>query len=168
MTPPPKKQSDGIDRPKSLREIPSYIRKLISGFFERLFYIVSLVWEAAPALLIAMIFLCLLDGVLPVVGAYISKDLLNEVASLIGAAHSGSAIELFRPLILLFVAYFVYLLVMKLLVRINTMVTNIAGELVVNHIKLKIIGKAKQVDLASFDRPSLPFWQPSAPSLPLQ
>ena len=153
MTPPPKKQSDGIDRPRSLREIPSYIKKLISGFFERLFYIVSLVWEAAPALLIAMILLCLFDGVLPVIGAYISKDLLNEVASLIGRVHSGSAIELFRPLILLFVAYFVYLLVMKLLTRVNTMVTNIAGELVVNHIKLKIIGKAKQVDLASFDRP---------------
>ena len=145
--------TDGIARPRSLREIPSYIKKLVSGFFERLFYIVSLVWEAAPALLVAMILLCLLDGVLPVIGAYISKDLLNEVASLIGRSHGGNALELFKPLIILFVAYFVYLLVMKLLSRVNTMITNIAGELVVNHIKLKIIGKAKQVDLASFDRP---------------
>ena len=93
MTPPPKKQSDGIDRPKSIREIPSYIKRIVSGFFERLFYIVSLVWEAAPALLIAMVFLCLLDGVLPVIGAYISKDLLNEVASLIGRSATGSIAE---------------------------------------------------------------------------
>lgn len=153
MTPPPQRQSDGIDRPKSIREIPAYVAKLVSGFFKRLFYIVSLVWEAAPALLVAMVFLCLLDGVLPVIGAYISKDLLNEVASLIGTSPMGNAMEALRPLIILFVAYFVYLLLKKLLVRVNTMVTNISGELVVNHIKLKIIDKAKQVDLASFDRP---------------
>ena len=153
MTPRRKKQDDGIARPRSIGEIPAYLGKVISGFFGRLLYVVSLVWEAAPALLIAMIFLCLLDGVLPVVGAYISKDLLNKVASLIGVGEGGDFVTVIRPLVLLFVLYFVYLLLKKLLARLNTMVTNISGELVVNHIKLKIINKAKQVDLASFDRP---------------
>ena len=145
MTPRRKKQDDGIARPRSIREIPAYLGKVISGFFGRLLYVVSLVWEAAPALLIAMIFLCLLDGVLPVVGAYISKDLLNKVASLIGVGGEGDFITVIRPLVFLFVLYFVYLLLKKLLARLNTMVTNISGELVVNHIKLKIINKAKQV-----------------------
>ena len=157
MPPPPKRQSDGIERPKSFVEIPRYVKRLVSGFFGRLFYIVSLVIEAAPWLFVAMVALCLLDGVLPVIGAYISKDLLNEVASLIGRTASGSIVEdvfvTMKPLLLLFVAYFIFLLLKKILVRLNSMVTNISGELVVNHIKLKIIDKAKTVDLASFDRP---------------
>ncbi|MBQ8302359.1 MAG: ABC transporter ATP-binding protein [Clostridia bacterium] len=157
MSPRPKKQDDGVEKPKSLRDLPRYVGQLVSGFFKRLFYIVSLVLEAAPALFWAMILLCIADGFMPVFGAYVSKDLLNEVALLIGKTASGSIAEdifvTMRPLLLLFVAYFVYLLLRKLLSRLNTMVTNITGELVVNHIKLKIIGKAREVDLASFDRP---------------
>ena len=155
---PPKKQSDGLAKPKSIKEVPAYLMKMIKGFFSRLFYIVSLVWEAAPWMLVAMIVLCILDGVLPVVGAYISKDLLNEIADLIGASSLGDlSKDLFvtmKPLIFLFVMYFVYLLLKKIFARFNTMVTSIAGELVVNHIKLKIIYKAKDVDLGSFDRPA--------------
>ena len=154
---PPKRQSDGLEKPKNIKEVPAYILKRVMGFCSRLFYIVSLVWESAPALLIAMIALCIFDGALPVVGAYISKDLLNEIAKLIGAASLGSVVDdifiTMRPLIFLFIAYFVYLLLKRLFSRFNSMVTSIAGELVVNHIKLKIVNKAKEVDLASFDRP---------------
>ena len=149
---------DGIPKPKSLKEVPHYLRLRVGGFFSRLFYIVSLVFEAAPLTLFAMIALCILDGVLPVIGAYISKDLLNMVASLIGSATTGSVLEDFTtvmgPLVFLFVTYFVYLFLRKVLGRFNSMVTGIAGELVANHIKLKIINKAKTVDLRSFDSPS--------------
>ncbi len=154
---PPKRQSDGIAKPKGLFDVPRYLKARIGGFLSRLFYIVSLVWEAAPLLLIAMIFFCILDGTLPVIGAYISSALLNEVAALIGISSLGSVADnLFitmKPLIFLFVAYFVYLFLKKIMSRFNTMVTNIAGELVVNHIKLKIINKSKETDLASFDKP---------------
>ena len=154
---PPKKQNDGIPKPKSIKEIPAYLCKRIKGFFSRLLYIVSLVWETAPAVLFAMMLLCLADGLLPVVGAYISKDLLNQVQRLIGAASFGSLIEdifvTMQPLIWLFLAYFIYLFLKKVLARFNSVVTSIAGELVVNHIKLKIINKAKVTDLSSFDRP---------------
>lgn len=154
---PPRRQNDGIKKPERLSEMPGYILKLVRGFFTRLFYIVSLVLEAAPALLFLMVLLCLLDGILPVVGAYISKDLLNEVAALIGATASGSIAEdifvTMRPLLFLFAAYFVFLILRKVMTRLNGMVTNIAGEKVANHIRLKIIGKANTVDLASFDRP---------------
>lgn len=154
---PPRRQDDGIKKPERLFEIPGYILKLVCGFFTRLFYIVSLVLEAAPALFFSMVLLCLLDGILPVLGAYISKDLLNAVADLIGATASGSIAEdifvTMRPLLLLFAAYFVFLILRKVMTRLNGMVTNIAGERVANHIRLKIIGKAKVADLASFDRP---------------
>ena len=157
MRPMPQKQSDGIEKPKSISQIPSYLFKVVSGFFKRLIYIVSLVIEAAPLMFVAMALLCLLDGVLPVVGAYISKDLLNEVASLIGRSATGSIAEdilvTMRPALVLLVAYFVFTFLKRVLTRLNTMVTNITGELVVNHIRLKIISKSKEVDLASFDRP---------------
>ena len=154
---PPKSQTDGLEKPKSIKDFPSYVFKRVKGFLVRLFYIVSLVWEASPWLLVAMAVFCAVDGVLPVVGAYISKDLLNEIAKLIGAASLGDVWEnvfvTMKPLLFLFLAYFIYLFLKKLMGRFNSMVTGIAGELVVNHIKLKIIHKAKEVDLASFDRP---------------
>ena len=155
--PPPKTPTDGIEKPKRISEIPSYIAKLLAGFFGRLFYIVTLVWEAAPLMLVTMILMCIADGVLPVVGAYISKDLINAIAGLIGSASLGNPLDnilvTMRPLITLFIFYFIYLFLNKILLRFKTMVTNISGELVANHIRLKITTKAKDVDIASFDRP---------------
>ncbi len=154
---PPKQQGDGLEKPKRLSEFPAYAWKRVKGFCSRLFYIVSLVWESAPLMLAVMAVLCILDGLLPVFGAYISKDLLNGIAALIGTSSTGDVWEnifdTMAPLIFLFVAYFIYLFLKRLLGRINTMVTTISGELVVNHIKLKIINKAKTVDQSSFDRP---------------
>ncbi len=149
--------NDGIPKPKGLREYPSYILKRAKGFFSRLFYIVSLVWESAPWLLLAMILFCTLNGVLPVLGAYISKDLLNVIASLLGTVGLDSIrdnlLVAMRPALILFGAYFIYQFLTKIISRLNTMVTGMAGELVVNYIKLKIVNKAKTVDLSSFDRP---------------
>ena len=150
-------QSDGIEKPKKLSEVPGFIGKKIWGFTSRLFYIIGLVWQAAPAVLIVMMLLCVLDGVLPVIGAYISRDLLNTIATLLGSISSGTVAEdvfnTMKPLIFLFIMHFSYLFLRKILTRINSTVNGIAGELVVNHIKLKIINKAKTVDLRSFDRP---------------
>ncbi len=150
--------------PKVTQEAKGEKRGLISGAFEtvkgflsRLFYIYSLVWRSAPFMLIALMVICLLDGVIPVLGAYISRDLLNEIARLI-ELHSIGAIlsdsfEVLKPLIFLFIWNLVYLFAKKVIAKIKTMVTGIAGELVTNHIKLMIIGKAKEVDLARFDDP---------------
>ena len=129
----------------------------VKGFLTRLFYIFSLVWKAAPALLVLLVFFCLADGILPVLGAYISRDLLNEIARLIGenalGALDSDAFEALRPLLFLFILNLVYLFGKKVLTKLSTMTSSIAGELVVNHIKLMIIGKAKEVDLSSYDDP---------------
>ena len=153
MRPP----TDGIPKPQRICEWPKYLIKITSGFFKRLFYIFSFVWEAAPLMFVLLLLICLLDGVLPVVGAYISKDLLNVIAKLIGESTTGAVrddlLVVMKPAMVLFSAYFIYLFLSKILSRINSMVTSITGELVANHIKMKIINKAKTVDMASFDSP---------------
>ena len=160
--PPPPPPRNGMPHRggHEMREKKSFPKRIglrIKGFLSRLFYIVSLVWETAPAVLILMALFCLLDGLLPVIGAYISKELLNGIADLIGESTTGSIkediFEVLKPVLFLLIMQFVYLFIKKVLERLNAGVTAIAGELVVNHIKLKIINKAKTVDMASFDNP---------------
>lgn len=130
------------------------------AFFSRLFYIIGIVWKASPSILIAMSVLCVLDGLLPVVGAYISRDLINGVADLISSgAVKGSGVianifDALAPLLFLFLAQIIYLFLKRVLGKVNTCVTAIAGELVVNYIRLKIMAKAKDVDQRSFDDPA--------------
>ena len=150
-------QNDGIKKPKGIKDVPRYLCEVIGGFFKRLFYIIRLVWGASPFVLIGMMAICLLNGFLPVIGAFISKDLLNAVAELIGSAKGASAaldvFETLRPLMFLLILYFIYTFLHKLFSRLNSMITGIAGELVVNHIKMMIINKADKVDIRSFDSP---------------
>ena len=145
-------------RPKGLKNIFKHMIKQASGFVSRLFYIVSLVWETAPAVLFLLAFFCLLDGVLPVIGAYISKELLNGIASLIGSERTENISQdifvTLRPILFVLLLEFLYLFFKRILDRLKAGVTAIAGELVVNHIKLKIIKKANTVDMSSFDNPS--------------
>jgi len=149
--------TDGIEKPKKLSEYPVYMLKRIKGFTSRLFYIIKLVWQSAPFMLIVMALFCLLDGVLPVVGAYISRDLLNAISALITERMNGTLTadvwQALSPLVFLFLMNLLYLFLKKALGRVNSMVTGISGELVVNHIKMMIINKSKDVDLRSFDRP---------------
>lgn len=134
--------------------------EVVKGFFSRLFYIISLVWETAPWLFIGMVLLCLVDGVMPVIGSYITKFLLDGIQSLITQAVKPSG-DIFNdifttlyPVLFLFILQFIYQFAKRVLDRLNATVNIIAGELVVNHIKVKIITKAKTVDLRSFDTPA--------------
>ena len=150
LGPPPQSNAGGVKEKKNLIEV-------IKGFFHRFFYIVSLVWETAPAILILMALFCVFDGVLPVISAYITKELLNGIAALVGqdfvAKSFADVITVLKPVIFLLILEFVFSFLKRILGRINDGVTAIAGELVVNHIKLKIINKAKTLDVSSFDCP---------------
>ena len=145
------------ERPKGFKAFIPYVFGLAKGFLSRLFYIVSLVWETAPLLFIGMVALCILDGILPVIGSYITKDLLNGIQGLLGSASSGDiytdVFVTLRPVLFLFLFLFIHQFITRVLARLNAMVNAVAGELVVNHIKLKIITKAKTVDMRSFDIP---------------
>ena len=75
MMPPPRRMDSRPPRkkPKNLKEFFVGFFGGIKAFLSRLFYIISLVWETAPAIFIVMMLLCVFDGVLPVIGAYISR-----------------------------------------------------------------------------------------------
>ena len=147
----------GEPKQKGIKNLPRNFARQVKGFTSRLFYIISLVWETAPAIFILMALFCVLSGVLPVIGAYISRELLNGIAELIGAKSTGSIradiFETLEPILFLLLLEFIYLFIKRVLDRLNAGVTAIAGELVVNHIKLKIAHKAKTVDMCSFDSP---------------
>ncbi len=144
--PPPSELNDRfkVPRPKSVREIPEYLRKTVGGTAYRLFYIFRLVWETKPIMMLFMALLALMGGVLPLVGAYISAYLLEQVV-----LSFSQSVNLVLPLAL----QFGYLFLVTLTTNLNNMVIQISGEAVSNHVKVKIMKKSRQVDIASFDMP---------------
>ncbi len=150
MGPPPGTATDNLKekKPTSLREVPGFVWRTVSKFFYRLFYIFKLVWETRPWILFVMMFMAIFNGVMPVVGAMISRQLLNRLAESYGGGEA-----LLRGIMLLLILYFGYLFVTRLVSQINNILINIAGELVVNHVNVKIMHKAKEIDLADYDRP---------------
>ncbi len=134
-------------KPNSIKEVPIFLKKLLSSFFFRLFYVFRLVWGTRPWILFVMLFMAIFNGVMPVISAYINAALLNSLA----AAYIGEVgMEVIMKLLLL---RFIHFFVNNLVRNINRIVTRIYGELVVQHIKRMIMDKARTIDLASFDDP---------------
>ncbi|MBQ6267540.1 MAG: ABC transporter ATP-binding protein [Clostridia bacterium] len=138
-----------VPKPKSLREAPAYVGQLIRDFTSRLAYIIRLVWEANRAVLFVMLLMAVFNGVMPVIGSLIGKEILNNLA----ANYDGDP-GAFRIILGLLILNFVYLFVQSVVQRVYSSVIRISGELVSNHIKLKIMDKAKTVDVARFDDPA--------------
>ncbi len=170
MGPPPGagRQNDKLKppKPKNIREVPEYLGKIVSGFCYRLFYIFKLVWEARPSLLFIMLFMSVFNGIIPVLGARIAADLLNSLATpldiekysgigqfVVNVTGAGDSGEGWRVITALLIVQFAYMLFNSVVSSLYNMFVNISGELVTNHIKIKIIKKAKEVDVASFDLP---------------
>jgi len=138
--------------PQNIREIPLYLKRLMGGFFTRMEYIIKLVWEAKKSLLFIMIFMAALNGVSPVISAYISANLLNRVVEAITmeTPELSSVCAVLLPAMLLQFGYMFFVGVVN---TISNMITRISGEVVTNHVKCKIMNKAKEIDIASFDMP---------------
>lgn len=137
-----------VPKPKSIKEIPSYLKKLLGGFFSRLFYIYGIVWQTRPWILFAMLFISVFHGVMPILGAYITARIINLLVDAVTGAGTD-----FTAIVHMLLFEFAYLFANKIAAYFESMVTRISGELVSNHIKLKIIGKAKTIDTARFDTP---------------
>ena len=160
---PPFNRPRGPARPKRLRDYPAWCAGLVKSFLSHLFYIVRLVFETQPWLLFLMSLFCLAGGLLPLVGAWITRDLFNAISDLLafGLGNGGSFTDFlrdglfgrFRAVTFLVIFQFIYQFASRLISRLSTLTNNLAGELVANHIKQKIMGQAKAVDMASFDRP---------------
>ncbi len=137
-----------VEKPKRLRDVPAYLKKVISETSERMFYIIKLVWEANRGIMFMMAFMTLFNGIMPVTGSLISKEILNNLAKAY-----GDELTSFRIIAVLLIAQFVYLLFNDAITRIYSTLLQISGELVANHIKIKLMTKSKEVDLASYDSP---------------
>ncbi len=160
--PPPNlgKQLDKLKekKPESIKELPGYIKRVVGGFFYRLFYIFGLVWETGHWILIFMTFMSIFNGLMPVLNAWISAKLLNtlgEAYYVAKAATDAGAVyqSMIKDVMFWLIFQFGYIFASKLVGTLNNIVSRIYGELVVQHIKVKIMKKAKETDLESFDMP---------------
>lgn len=143
-------------KPTSLKEVPGYLWRVVSKFCRRLLYIFQIVWETRPWILFFMVFMAIFNGVTPVISALISSKLLNSLASAYVAATNGMLDDMSGGLSMvagLLVLQFAFSFFTSMVGRLSNIVTNIAGELVTNTVNLRLMHKAKTVDLASFDRP---------------
>lgn len=151
MGPPPGVPRGGNDKwkeplPQNIREVPPYLKKLIGGTAHRLGYVFGIVWDTKKWILFVMMFMTLYDGIAPVVHSLIHASLLNALADAI-LNRSLDGFYLYLAL------QFGYLIVNSIVKNIHSILNRISGELVTNKIKVAIIEKAKEVDLASFDNP---------------
>ncbi len=181
MGPPPgmfpgDRKKPTVPKPRSLKELPAYLKTLLTGFFSRLFYIFGIVWKTSPWIMFLMSFIALLQGLLPIASAYLSSAILNALQSAYQIAQSGGEIEgFFRVLpwqaitaliednrqlatmASLTFSFVLLLFTVRILTTVISLlsgaVSRISGELVVRRVKLIIMEKAKELDLSSFDLP---------------
>jgi len=131
-------------KPQTLKDVPRYLKEVVGGTTGRLFYIFKLVWEAKPSLLLVMLFMTVYNGLMPLVGTLITANLLAKVVQ-----SFTEPVNLLPPLCM----QFGYTLLNSIVNNLSSIITNISGEIVSNHVKVKIMRKAREVDLASFDMP---------------
>lgn len=151
-SPDPRFPNDGIPRPTSLREVPHYLGQVIGGFGKRLLYITKLVWETGPWILFFLVFMALFNGFMPVLGSLISSRVLNELQAGFGQS-VDRVLFLASPIFVMLLVLFSYRIINSVLERIKSATTRIAGEQVVRHVRLQIMHKAREVDLAAYDSP---------------
>ena len=154
---------DKIEKPKSLKQVPAYIKKLVSVFFSRYIYIFKLVWETNPFYLFAMAFVALCSGLFPILGAYITAQLLQQISDAYVLAMQfkdtmpiGELMEKISGEVNVFLwigLQLAHSVGNSVISSLNSAVVSISGEKVANHIKVKIITKAKSIDLSQFDLP---------------
>ena len=154
MGPPPGAMNEKLKEPppKRIRDIPGYLKRVSQSFFSRLLYVIRLVWEAKKSLLIMMVFVAAFNGVSPVFAAYISANLLNRVAEVL-SLNAPSVKEIIPILLPAMLLQFGYMFLASLINSISNMITRLSGEVVTNNVKCKIMNKAKEIDIASFDLP---------------
>ncbi len=158
--PMPGREPPRPEGPKGLSDLPRYFKEVVGGFFSRLAYIVRLVWQTGKWILFLMTLIAILSGVLPIIGSLLSREILNALQDIISSrvaaeATGASFVAIFWGSMVMFllIFYFLYRILNQAVSRLQTAVTRIAGEKVVRQVRVQIMEKAKELDLASFDRP---------------
>ncbi len=121
----------------------------VKGTLGRLNYILKLVWDTSRLLLIGMVFISILEGVLPLLHAFITSSLINALVNVFGA----QTLDSLKPVIGLLILQFLYLIISRTSTQFKGTLTRLAGEMVASHIKIQIANKTKEIDLENFDSP---------------
>lgn len=144
-----------VDPPKNIKDVPRYLKELLGGFFSRFFYIVKLVWKTGWWVLFMLSFVAIFNGVSPIIGALISKNILNELQSVIQYGAPGEGGYWGSPVFWMLIFLFIYRLSVAIIKNVSSAINRIAGEKVVRQVKMQIMEKSLELDLGSFDDPNL-------------
>ena len=128
------------------------LKKLAVQFLQRLIYIIKLIIETSPLILILLSALSVLEGLIPVAQAYVGAKILNVLADAFVSGRDDYEWYISRIMGLL-ILQFICIILKHMVSALNNIVNQVAGEMVVNHVNVKIMNKAKELDTASFDRP---------------
>ena len=146
--------------PKNLADLPRYLREIIGGFFKRLVYIFELVWRTGPWILITLILVSIFEGIMPLIGSLISRGILNELQTLISERATAQTLGLSysatffgSAAMFLVIFFFIHNALTKIVSSISGAIIRISGEKVAKHVRVEIMKKASEVDIASFDMP---------------
>ena len=140
--------------PKSVGDVPRYLKELLGGFFTRFLYILKLIWNTGHWIPILLTFVALFRGVTPVIGSLISKNILNSLQDVIRVGFLPESAFRSSGIVYLLIALFVYRLLILVVNNISGTLNRIAGEKVVMEVRKQIMTKSKEIDLASFDNPA--------------
>lgn len=147
-----------VQPPKNIKDVPRYLRELLGGFFKRMFYIFALVWETGPWILIVMSLIALLNGVVPIISSYVARYLINALQLGFSSATSTSDFFTFEfsksSVFFLLILTFTIKIFNSAIAHIDSAMTRISGEKIVKCVKVKIMNKAKEIDIAAFDQPA--------------
>lgn len=146
------KKQPKVEPPKNIKDLPRYLKETVGGFFSRLFYIFRMVWKTGPWIFITMFLVCVFTGIFPPIISVISKDIFNELDLYIPS--EDPAVIIGTKIFSLIIFLFIFKILEDIVGRVKSFVTRIAGEKVVRYVRLEIMNKAKELDVASFDRPT--------------
>lgn len=158
--PPPRSDFEykKVEPPKGLKDVPRFLSELFGGFFGRMIYIVKLVWETGPWIMIVMSLIALFQGVIPILSSYISRYLLNALQR--GFNTYDTLDEFFAfsvsadSVLFLLIFMFVIKILSSVVSQIDSAVLRISGEKIVRCVKVRIMKKARELDIAAFDQPA--------------
>ena len=141
MGPPPGEASEKnrVPKPKSIGEVPGFVANVTKNFFSRLFYIFGLVWQTRPWILFALLFIAIIQGVMPVIKSLVAAGIINELAAIVVALANKTEAS-FDPTLRLLIVQFALIFLTSIISNVEMMVTRISGELVVNH-KLNLLAR---------------------------
>jgi ABC-type multidrug transport system fused ATPase/permease subunit len=139
-------EKNRVRRPTTIGEVPAFVKEWLLTVSFRLRYTFLLVWETKKLLLFVMLFFSVFDGLMPVVGSLISAAIINRLSEVVSNRDLA-----FSSVVFFLVLQFVYTFVRSTVSRIYNAVLSVTGELVSNHIKLKIMAKAKEIDMVCYD-----------------